>query len=142
MTRGATGQLRCTLNAVFLYELPSLFDLTGGRLPCHVEYLVPRTKEFLRLAVTVQTPLHLQRGDLPCQRHQIHSSMASGTADPLVDVDAVVKVDKVREIVYSSPLNRFAGPPTLPNGFEIGTVSEDLSVTIHARFSGRNTSKG
>jgi len=93
------------------------------------------------LAVAVQTPLHLQRGDLPGQRHQIHPSMAGGTANPLVNVDAVVEIDKVREIVYSGPLNRFAGPPTLPNGFEIGTVGKDLRMTIHARFGRWNTGK-
>src|SRR3546814_4044648 len=59
--------------------------------------------------MTGQAPLHFQRAGAPGQRHLVDTTMARRTADALVDVDAVIKIDKVRKIVNALPRERRCG---------------------------------
>lgn len=51
-----------------------------------------RSNVFLRISMTVQTPLHRQWLGAPRQRHLTDIAVATIAADALVDVNAVVEV--------------------------------------------------
>ena len=68
--------------------------------------------------------------------------MTGCTTNPLVDMNAVIKIDKIGKVMNPGPLNSLSGPPALTDRFEIRTISENLGMAIHAGFSGRYASKG
>lgn len=43
--------------------------------------------------------------------------MASRTADALLHMDAVIKVNETRQVVHPGPFNRFASAKAFPDGF-------------------------
>src|SRR5206468_473258 len=96
----------------------------------------------LGLPVAVDAPFHLQRRLLPHQGHPIDLAMARRAADALVNVDAMVEIDEVRQIVNPSPLNGAVGTEALAHRLQEGTVRENLRVTVHARLGRRNAGKG
>ena len=90
------------------------------------------------VAVTVEAPLHLQRVLLPGERHLVHSAMATLAADALVDVNAVIEIDEIRQIVDARPPDRFAGAETGAHRFQRRAGDPDLRVAVHAGLGGRN----
>ncbi len=48
-------------------------------------------------------PLHIEGVDLVCEGHLVDPTVTSGASDPLVNVDAVVEVNKIGQIVDTSP---------------------------------------
>src|SRR5919198_722140 len=68
--------------------------------------------------------------------------MAGDTANAFVEVDAVIKVGKIRQIINSGPGNRLPRPKTVPHGSQEGTLSPDIGVAIHTGGSGRHPGKG
>src|SRR5207248_5436923 len=56
-----------------------------------------RTEKLRRIAMTIETPLHLQRAVLIHQRHLVHRSMAGSAANTFVHVDFVVEINIVRQ---------------------------------------------
>jgi len=106
--------------------------------PLHREHFLLRPDELLWVAMTLETPLHIQRRDLISQRHQIDSPVTSRATDAFVYVNAVIEINEVGKVVYARPLDRLAGAPAFANGFEIRTVRPDLRMAIHASLGGRN----
>ena len=94
-----------------------------------------------RRAVTLQTPLHLQRRSLINNRHLVDASVTRRTTDTFFHVNTVVEVNVIRQIVDTYPFERLAGAKTRAHGFEIGTIGPDLFVAIHAR-RGRRHARG
>src|SRR5262245_7038243 len=114
-----------------------------GRLPGEVEDLLARPHVLLRLAVAVQTPVHVQRVHLPGQRHLIDAAVTGDTTDPLFDVNAVVEVDEARQLVDAVPFQRrAAGPVTLADGSQHRAAEPDLRMAVHARLARRHAGKG
>ena len=91
--------------------------------------------------MAVQTPIHPKRSELVDQRHLIDPSMAGRTADTLVDVDAVIKKDKIREPVNSLPLNGRVGLIAGSHRFENRAGLPEIRVAGHACFSRRDSGK-
>ncbi len=58
--------------------------------------------------------------------------MAGRTADALVDMNAVIKVNEPGKIVNPGPLDGFAAAKAFSHGRQHGTISPNLRVTIHA----------
>ena len=85
--------------------------------------------------MTLQTPLHLQRGSLVKDRHVVDLSVTGRAADAFLYVNAVIEVRVVGQVVYADPLEWFAGAEARPHGLEIWTIGPDLFVAIHARRS-------
>src|SRR5215467_11368628 len=106
MARAAARQQSRALDLVFGCEFAPLFDLVLRRMPLHVEHLVPRTDETLRIAVTFEAPLHLKRVHLPYQRHLIDSAVAGRAPDALIDVNAVIEINEVGQIMHPLPDDR------------------------------------
>ena len=62
--------------------------------------------------MTIETPAHVKRVDLPHQGHQINAAMTCLAADSLVDMDTVVEIDEAGKIVNASPVNGLIVSPT------------------------------
>src|SRR5262245_22868467 len=128
----ATCQNCRALDVIFLHEpAPDLF-LIRGSFVRHVEYFILRTHVQFRVPMAIQAPLHLERSHLPGERHLVNPAMASRTSHSLVDVDAVIEVDKVRQVMDPGPLYRLARPKAVPNRLERRAVSPYLAMAIHA----------
>ena len=110
----------------------------AGLLILHVEDLLARPQEFLRRAMAVQAPFHLQRIGRIHQRHLVHLPMAAEAADAFVDVNAVIEINEVGQIVDPGPDQRLAGTIALPHRLQHGCVRPDLRMAIHAGLGGRN----
>src|SRR5262249_58573549 len=87
---------RETFDFVLLYKLLPERNLVRRRLPIHAEDLLPRAHKALRAAMAFQTPLHIQGVLAPHERHLIYSTMASCTADALMNMNAVIEIDESR----------------------------------------------
>ncbi len=77
------------------------------RLPSQVKNLRTRPEKLGWVSVTADAPLHVKRLVFPGDRHLADIAVTSGTADSFADVNAVVEVDKIRQIVHSPPPQRF-----------------------------------
>jgi len=154
MTRRATRNIRRCAEVVSLHEICSQRVLIGvelaiqrerliarGLLVPHVENLIAGSQIFCRIAMAIQTPLHLQRGVIEHERHTVDRAMAGIAADALVDVYAVIEINEIGQIVSPRPYQRFASAKTFAHGFEQWGAQPDLRMTIHAGFSGRNSGK-
>ena len=148
MTRAATDHRRGFLDFVLPNQIGAFDILMPGLIsalvpdrgrPVHREYFRLRPNKLLRIAVTLETPFHVQRRDLISERHQIHPPVTSRAADALAHVNAVIEVNEIGQVVHSGPTNRFAGSPALANGLEIRAVSPNLRVTVHAGSGRRNS---
>jgi hypothetical protein len=67
--------------------------------------------------------------------------MTGGTSHTFVHVNAVIEIDKVRQVINTLPLDRLACPPAFPNRLQIRTVSPDLGMAIHTSLGRRDSSK-
>jgi len=41
-------------------------------------------------------------------------------------MNAVVEIDKIRQVIYTLPLDRLTGPPARPHRLQIRAIGEDL----------------
>ena len=154
MTRIATRNIFHPTHVVFLYQRRAQSILLTETLPihdnrvrarwllvAHVEHLIARAQIFLRVAVAVETPLHLQRRLLIHQRHLVYRPVAGIAADPLIDVNAVIEENKVWKLIDSGPLQRLAGAVAGAHWFEQLSVGPDLRVAVHASAGRRDAGK-
>src|SRR3954453_13074667 len=102
----------------------------------HGKDLVARTYVQLRVAMTIQAPLHGQRRSLPRKRHTVHTPVALCAADSLVYVDTVVEVHILGKVIDSRPLNGFAAPIAFPDRLERRAGRPHLRVAVHTGFGG------
>lgn len=142
MTRTATGHHRGALKLVFFRESLPFFGLVviSGR-PFHLENFAPWSDEHLRLAMTLEAPLHLERRRLISQRHQINSPVTGRAPHALVHVNAVIEINEVGQVVNARPFDRFAASPTLAYGFQVRAVRPNLRVAIHTGLGRRDPRK-
>lgn len=68
--------------------------------------------------------------------------MTCGTPDSLLNVDAVIEVDKAGKIVYPDPLNRSVIAKTLSDRRQYRAIRPHLAVAVHARLCRRNACEG
>ena len=136
MTSGTALQYSTALNPVFRFQRETFRQLFFRFVflpPLHVVNLVDGPHEPFRRAVTLQTPLHLERLCLVENRHLVDAPVTRRAADTFFHVNAVIEVGVIRQVVYAYPLDRLAGAKTRAHRFEIRTVSPDLFVAVHAR---------
>src|SRR4051794_28825151 len=136
MTRRAAREL---LNLVIGNQDLAKFDLVGKRRAAHgygvrlrgllvvdPEHGVTGADIPLGIAMTVETPRHLQRVLLPHERHAIDLAMAGGAPHALGDVDAVIEVDEVGQIVNAGPVKRPVRVEAGADRLEEWRIREDL----------------
>lgn len=66
--------------------------------------------------MALKTPLHLQRRRLINDRHLRHVAVTGRAAYALLDVNAVIEIDVIRQIVNPHPLYWFSSPPAFSHG--------------------------
>src|SRR5262245_19624575 len=132
VTSRTVGDRLHGVDVVLLHQLlPFRRLVVAPRRPIHIEDLIARPDALGRVAMTIQTPFHVQRRDVPHQRHLIHATVAGRTADAFVDVNTVVEIDEVGQVVYARPYDRLAGPEALAHRLQKRAVGEKLRVAIH-----------
>ena len=89
--------------------------------------------------MTIQTPLHLQRGLLIHQRHLVHRAVAAIAPHALLDMNAVIKVDVVRKLIDPRPFQRLAAAVALPHRLQQCRIRPNLRMAVHAGLGGRNS---
>jgi len=60
--------------------------------------------------------------------------MAGDAANTFVQVNTVVKVDKIWQVVHSGPNKRLSRAEALPYRRQEGALSPDIRMTVHTRF--------
>ena len=138
MACATTGENASRRNVVLFDKPRALLNLViSCRGPFHVEDFFFRPDEFLRLAMTFQAPLHLKRRDLHRKRHQVYAAMTGRAANALVDMNAVIEIDKVGQVMDPRPLNRLSRSIALAHRLKERAVGKNLRVTIHAGLGRR-----
>ena len=107
-------------------------------LVAHIEHLVARPQVLLGGAMAFQAPLHLQRCVVEHERHSVDRAVAGIATDSLIDVNAVIEINEIRQIVNSCPYQRLAGAEALTHRFEQGRSGPDLRVAVHAGLGWRD----
>ena len=122
MAGGTACQFVHRPDVVLGHKFFSDLVLICGRFPLHVENLVLGSNIFCRVAMAIDTPLHVERRSLENQRHLIHGAVAGGAADALIDVNAVVEINVVGQAVHSHPLDGLIGAETFADRLQIGRI--------------------
>ena len=117
---------------VLLHKLAAQIRLVCWVNVIDVEHFRFRPDVFRRIAMAAKAPVHVERVHFVHQGHLVHLAVASGTSHALVDVNAVVEIDKVGEIMYACPGDRLAARPAIANGLGDVDVIPDLRVARHA----------
>lgn len=108
----------------------------------HHEDEFARSDVLFRIAMAVQTPLHLESAVLPRKRHIIDAPVTSDAADSFFNVNAVIEIGEIGKVMDSVPFDRFAASETLAHRFEHRACVPDLRVTVHTSLRRRNPCKG
>ena len=116
---------------VLLFQLEPLIGGEVSVLPPHIEHFRLRPDEFLGLAMTRQTPFHLQRVLLINRRHVVDLAVARRAPDSLRYVNTVIEISKLGQVVDAFPFDRFVVAEARTDGFKVRTIAPDLAVTVH-----------
>jgi hypothetical protein len=151
MARRATRNIHRATQVVFMRQILPQLHLVGVAFPIHLDgqsgcwLLVTHIKNllagpqiFFRPAMTLNTPLHLQRCVIKHQRHAIHRAVAGIASHALINVNAVIEINKVGKIIHPIPDQRFAGAIAFAHRFKQWRRRPDLRVAVHASLGRRN----
>ena len=130
----ARDAIREALNLIFVYKFGSQGELVIWVLVGHIEHLVFWPNILGRISVTFKAPFHIKCVDFVRERHLVDPTVTSGTADAFVYMDAVIEVNKVRQVVNARPFERLYGAEVGANGLKDFGIGPDLRVTGHADF--------
>jgi len=125
---------------ILLRYLLADFGLIGGWLPIHIGDLIVWPQIFLRTAMAIQAPAHCQLLGLKHEGHLIDLAMTGGAANPLIHVNAVIKIYEIRQPVDLYPHYRFIGAIAFAHRLQVCSVFKQHRVAIHARLGRGNSS--
>lgn len=132
------GQLKLATNVVLLLQNEPLGDLIRRWLPRRIKYFGLGAQKLLWVAVTIQTPTHVQRLRLVDNRHGGEIAVARRATYTLGYVDAMIEVDKFGHVMNLVPLHSNIRLITVTDEFELGALGQYLRVTTHTRLDGRD----
>jgi len=92
--------------------------------------------------MALKAPFHKQRVLSPRHRHLIDWSMASRALHSLMYMDAVIEIDKIRQIVDPRPLERAIFAIARPHRLQRRAIRPYLRVAVHAYLRGRDAGEG
>src|SRR5258708_1847329 len=124
MTGRAARQLDRCPNLVLFPQLGADFGLIVRGLPVHIENLIFRAENLLRVAMALHAPLHQQRVGLEYQRHLVDLPVARRATNALVDMNAVIEIDEIGQTVNFDPLDGFIAAIALADRLEVGGIIE------------------
>ena len=114
-----------------------LLRFTAPGFPIEVKYFAHRAQVLFWVAMAIQAPAHGQRLVLINDIHVIDLPVATDAADPTVHMNPMVKIRKIRYLMYPNPMHGLPGLPTLLHGPELRIILLYLLMTIHAGLGGR-----
>jgi len=91
--------------------------------------------------MAVNAPLHLQGRMVVHQGHAVHRTMTGVATHSLINMNAVIEVDKIGKIIDAVPDERLATPEALPHRLEYRRIRPDLRMAVHAGLGRRNAGK-
>ena len=91
--------------------------------------------------MAIQTPFHAEGFGFPHQGHPVDPTVTGFAADPLVDMNAVIEINEIRNVVHTDPFDRAILTKARPDGLQRGTISPHLLVAVHADLGRRNACK-
>ncbi len=107
--------------------------------PARIKNLLRRPQMLLRIAVAINAPAHLQIHHPHLQRHLPDIPVTSRAANTICDMHRVIKINIIRQIMYTRPCDWHTTGPTLPHRIQQRRMNPHLRVTIHARLHRRNS---
>jgi hypothetical protein len=140
MTNGTVGQL-FDMNAVLCHQLRAKGCLIGRCGIAHGEDSLTRAHVLGRVAVAIETPIHLQALHFGHHRHLIDPAMTSFTADALLDMNGMIKVNKIRQVMHANPCQGLTGFGAAAHEFQVRGILSHLPVTPHTGFGGGNAGR-
>ena len=96
----------------------------------------------ISLPVTIQAPAHIQRLLLPGHRHLIPPPVTTRATNSLVHMNAMIKVNVIRQVIDSRPAKRSAILHAVPHRLQNRRILPNLRMTSHACVGGRHASEG
>ena len=91
--------------------------------------------------MATETPFHLQRRGLVCNRHLVDLPVTSRTTNALIYMDAVIEICKIRQVVHADPFDWFVIAKARAHRLEIRAIGPNLFVTVHAGACRRQTGR-
>src|SRR5258708_5712461 len=85
--------------------------------------------------MALETPFHVQGVLPPGQRHFMNGPMARRASDSLIDMDAMVKINKIRQLMDPDPFDRLVCFKAFSDRLQHGTIFPKLGMAVHAGFS-------
>src|SRR5688572_30335677 len=89
--------------SVSLFEGAARLHSSGTTAAAEFEHVRRIADGDFRMPMTIEAPLHVQRGSLSHQRHAIDATMAIFAPNPLGHMNAVVEVHEIGHVVHASP---------------------------------------
>jgi len=132
------GQLKLATNVVLLLQNEPLGDLIRRWLPRRIKYFGLGAQKLLWVAVTIQTPTHVQRLRLVDNRHGGEIAVARRATYTLGYVDAVIEINKLGYVMNLVPLHGDIFGIAATDEFELGALGQHLRVTTHTGLDGRD----
>ena len=154
MARRATSNIHYRTHVVLLHQIFAQVNLASkrllvdynwqvscGLLIAHIENLLTRTQILLWRAMAFDAPLHLQGRVVIHQRHAVHWPVTSIAAYTFVDMNTVIKINKIREIIHAAPDQRLPAAEALAHRLQQVGIRPDLGMAVHAGLGRRNAGK-
>src|SRR5579885_1848364 len=142
VTRKTTRYFTGPADFIIVLELISQINQNCRWLPLHIEDLIARSDVFFGIAMTFQTPFHLERCVLIGQRHLVDRPVTGRAAHAFGNVYIVPEVNKIRQIVNASPSNRNTSSIAFANRRQILVVHKELRMAVHTGLCRGNSSQG
>ena len=128
----ANRTIRELLNFILLQQAVTQSRLRRWRLPRRAKNLIARAHEALGRAVATEAPFHVQRVLAPRERHVADRPVARHAAHAFFDVNAVIEINKIRQVVDAHPLDGFFRAITFAHRLQHHGGGMNLRVAGHA----------
>ena len=90
------------------------------------------------MLVAVDAPSHVESVGLPRDWHVSNRPVAGCATNSLVNVNAMIEINKVWQRIDAGPFNGIIGEIAIPHRLEHGAVHPDFGMATHAGVGWRN----
>lgn len=131
------GRVRCQhLSEVGVGRCSGLGGSHGGKK------LIARLQARSGIAVTVETPAHVERPGLRGEGHPSQIAVATRAAHAFRHMDAVVEIDVIGQARDAGPLQGLVGRSAAHDGLEHRGVGEELGMAVQTGLGRRHSGEG
>jgi hypothetical protein len=141
MARRTIGQAARVLQVVKMIELLQFCRRQRFGV-AHRKHFAQRPHMLRRVAMASQAPLHFQRRCAPQHRHLVDPAMAFDAGHALVDMDAVIEIDEIRQVMHPIPADRLLVPIARVQRRQRRRITEQLRMAGQADLRRRQAGEG